>query len=309
MSNTQLTNAQTYNVENMIFSEAVPGSIPNSVPKIEFKRINISTKNPDGTVGELILSTERLFSFGVSPDKDDQTQVIKGYKLPLCMWSRDGATPAEKKWTDTFTAIVERCKDHLIDEREEIDKFDLVRSDLRKLGNALYRKHEKYTDPKTGKTSMRPVPGTGPTLYAKLLFSKKKNSISTAFFNSVTGHEVDPAEFVGKYMYAKCAVKIESIFIGQRISLQVKIYEAEIEEMQMGRKRLLNPHPTISNRILTAPTSSTSTQLMEAAENEAAAQDDPQDSLDEESEEEDPPPKPKKVAKRKKTVRKVFKKK
>lgn len=310
MSNTQLTNAQTYNVENMLFSEPVPGSIPNSVPKIEFKRINISTKNPDGTVGELILSTERLFSFGVSPDKDEQSQTIKGYKLPLCMWSRDGATPAEKKWTDTFTAIVERCKDHLIDEREEIDKFDLVRSDLRKLGNALYRKQERYTDPKTGKTSMRPVPGTGPTLYAKLLFSKKKNAISTAFFDSATGHEVDPADFVGKYLYAKCAVKIESIFVGQRISLQVKIYEAEVEEMQMGRKRLLNPHKTISNRILTAPTSSTSTQLMEAAENEPA-DDEPaaNDSLDEDSEEEEPPPKPKKVTKKKKTVRRVLKKK
>ena len=152
---------------------------------------------------------------------------------------------------------------------------------------------------------MRPVPGTGPTLYAKLLFSKKKNAISTAFFDSVTGHEVDPADFVGKYLYAKCAVKIESIFIGQRISLQVKIYEAEVEEMQMGRKRLL-PHKTISNRILTAPASATSTQLMEAAEEEEP---NGNDSLDEESEEDEPPPRPKKVVKKKKTVRRVVKKK
>ena len=305
MSNTQLTNANNYDVDRIVFSEPIPGSIPNSVPKIEFKRINISTQNPDGTVGDLIIGTERLFSFGVSPDKDEQSQTIKGYKLPLCMWSRDGPTPAEQKWTDTFTQIVERCKDHLIEEREEIDKFDLVRSDLRKLGNALYRKQEKYTDPKTGKTVMRPVPGNGPTLYAKLLFSKKKNAISTAFFDSNTGHEVEPADFVGKYLYAKCAVKIESIFIGQRISLQVKIYEAEVEEMQMGRKRLL-PHKTISNRILKAPQGSTSSQLMEDAQDEA---DEGDNSLAEESEEDEPTPPPKKVVKRKKMVRRVVKKK
>ncbi len=59
--NTQITSAIGYDVKNIIFSEPVSGSIPDSKPKIEFKRINISTKNADGTTGELILPTGRLF--------------------------------------------------------------------------------------------------------------------------------------------------------------------------------------------------------------------------------------------------------
>jgi len=55
--NTQLTDVATYDVKNIVFSDPVSGEIPDSKPKIEFKRINISTLNPDGTEGELILPT------------------------------------------------------------------------------------------------------------------------------------------------------------------------------------------------------------------------------------------------------------
>ena len=53
--NTQLTTASGYKTKNMIFSEAQSGTIPGSLPQINYKRINISTRNPDGTVGELLI--------------------------------------------------------------------------------------------------------------------------------------------------------------------------------------------------------------------------------------------------------------
>ena len=43
MSN-QLSEAKSYNIENMIFSEPINGSIPNST--IQFKRIMVKTKYP-----------------------------------------------------------------------------------------------------------------------------------------------------------------------------------------------------------------------------------------------------------------------
>ena len=64
--NTQLTTASGYDTKNMIFSEAQAGTIPNSVPQINYKRISIQTRNPDGTTGDLIIPTSQLFSFGVS---------------------------------------------------------------------------------------------------------------------------------------------------------------------------------------------------------------------------------------------------
>ena len=116
--NTRLTPAENYDVDNMVFSEAVSGSIPDSKVKIEFKRINITTKNEDGTEGELVIPTERLFSYGVSENTSQETGKVNGYTFPLCLWTRSdagGPTKGEKIWTDTFNNIVDRCIKHLLD--------------------------------------------------------------------------------------------------------------------------------------------------------------------------------------------------
>lgn len=241
--NTQLTSASGYDINNIIFSDVQHESIPKSVPQINYKRIMIRTKNSDGTIGDLILPTEKLFSFGISENTNQETGKVNGYVMPLCLHTRDGATKEEKEWSETFTAIVEKCKDHLIANKEEIEHFDLERNDLKKL-NPLYYKREK------GKI----VPGTGPTLYAKLIVSKKQdNKILTMYFD-FNGDSVDPLTLLGKYCYAKCAVKIESIFIGNRISLQVKLYECEVKLMETGMKQLLR-RPKAQQRVLTSNTS------------------------------------------------------
>lgn len=237
--NTQLTTASGYNTNNMIFSIPQTGSIPNSIPPISFQRIMISTKNPDGTIGELIIPTERLFSFGVGENKNQETGKVNGYTLPICLHNRDGATKSERDWTDTFNNIVERVKEYLVKNREELGQFDLEMGDLKKF-NPLYFKKEKG----------KPVEGSGPTLYAKLMVSKKHNKIVSMFFNK-SGDPVDPMTLMGKYCYAKGAIKIESIFIGNKISLQVKLYEAEVELMQTNMKRLLT-RPTSQPRVLTS---------------------------------------------------------
>ena len=54
---------------------------------------------------------------------------------------------------------------------------------------------------------------------------------------------------MGKYCYTKAAVKIESIFIGSKISLQVKLYEAVIEPTAAGMRRLLS-RPAACPRVL-----------------------------------------------------------
>ena len=261
-NNTMLTKVENYDTDRMVFSEPVSGSIPDSIPKIEFKRINIGTTNPDGTVGDLVIGTERLFSFGVSENKSMETGRISGYVMPLCLWSRDGATEMEKAFTETFTAIVEKCKDHLIENREEIDQFEMVRSDLRKF-NPLYYKKEKVVDSRTKKTVLKVVEGTGPTLYAKLIFSKKNDKFVTTFFDSVTGMDVDPLTLLGKYCYARAAVKVESIFIGNKISLQVKIYECEVQEMQSGRPRLFDRPKPVSNVVSLADDNDNANTLLD----------------------------------------------
>jgi len=254
--NTQLTPAAGYDPkEQMIFSEPIAGSVPDSKPKIEFKRINISTRNEDGTQGELIFPTERLFSFGVSENVSQETGKVTGYTFPLCLWNRDGATREEKAWTDTFNAVVDRCIDYIIDNKEEIEMFELNRADLTKSKgglNPLYWKKEKYKDEKTGKTVLRVVPGQGPALYSKLIFSKKNDKFLTQFFD-INDEPLNALDLMGKYCYTNAAVKIESIFISGtvKISLQIKLYEAVVEPSSSGMKRLL-ARPKAKSKVLAA---------------------------------------------------------
>lgn len=251
--NTQLTPAEGYNPkQRMIFSDPIVGSIPDSKTKIEFKRINISSRNEDGTVGELIIPTERLYSFGVSENTSQETGNVTGFTFPLCLWNRDGCTPAEKTWVDNFNDIVDNCIEYLINNKEELDLFELTRGDLTKTKgglNPLYFKKEKYTDDK-GKTVLRNVPGRGPTLYAKLIYSKKQDKFLTQFFDK-NDQTIEARDLMGKHCYANGAVKIESIFVGSKISLQVKLYEAVVEPSKMGMKRLLE-RPKARSMVLAA---------------------------------------------------------
>ncbi len=239
-NNTQLSSTKDYNVSRMIFSDPIAGSIPDS--NIEYKRINITTKNKDGTEGELILPTEHVFSFGVSENTSQETGKVNGWTFPLCLWSRDGPTKEEKMWSDTFNKIVDHCITHLVENREEIERYELTRADMTKTKgglNPLYYKREKFTND-AGKTSWRIVPGTGPTLYTKLIYSKKNDNFLSLFFTE-NDDSINPLDLMGKYCYADAAVKIESIFIGSKISLQCKLYEAVIKLAKTGGKRLLRP--------------------------------------------------------------------
>ena len=235
MSNTQLTSASGYNTKNMIFSDPQEGSIPNSIPPINYKRIIIQTKNTDGSIGDLIIPTASgrpLFSFGVSENTNPETGKTNGYVVPICLWNRDSPSQEEKDWSDTFDAIIQRCKQHLLSNKDNIGKYELEASDLKKL-NPLYWKKDKGVV----------VPGTGPTLYAKLIVSKKQDKIVT-MFSDFDGNPVDPLSLIGKYCFANAAIKIESIFIGNKISMQIKLYECEVKLADSGMKSLMKKPST-----------------------------------------------------------------
>jgi hypothetical protein len=244
--NTQLTNITTYNAkESMIFSEPIEGCVPESKPKIEFKRISITTKNEDGSTGELVFPTERLFSFGVSENVSQETGKITGYTFPVCLYSRDAPTKAEKDWVVGFNKVVDQCIDHLLQNKEEIDAYDLTRAELTKTKgglNPLYIKRERIKNETTGKMELKTVEGQGPALYTKLIYSKKNDKFVTQFYDT-DDNTINALDLMGKYCYTKAAVKIESIFISGtgKISLQVKLYEAVVEPSKSGTRRLLRP--------------------------------------------------------------------
>lgn len=239
MSVSKLTPASGFNVNRMVFASPQLCTVPNTTPQLSYYRVDICTKYPDGTVGPLLLPTERLFSFGVSENTDPTTKKLNGYTLPLCLWNKTEVTEPEKVFSDKFSEICDHVKSHLLEIRDEVGKYDLDEAELKKF-NPLYWKRDK------GKI----IPGIGPTLYPKLIVSKKNgdNKILTMFYDQ-NGSDINPMDLVGKYCHVEAVVKIESIYVGAKCSLQVKLQEAQVELLETGIPRLLQKRPTIKDRI------------------------------------------------------------
>lgn len=237
MSEIQLTSASGYNTNNMIFSPAQSGAVKDTT--IKFRRIPISTKYPNGTVGDLIFSTERLFSFGVCENINPDTKKVNGYVFPLVLYDKDGETKGQRDFVDTVNKVIEKSKEFLLSNKKELKLHDLEPADLKKLNPIYYKKVDGEI-----------VDGALPTFYIKLIVSKKdgQEKIVSNFYNMKTGDSINPLELLKQYCYTTAAIKIESIFLGKNISIQVKLYEADIELLNTGKKRLL-PRPMADTKV------------------------------------------------------------
>lgn len=238
--NTQLTNiTKKFDTKALRFGKPRDGSIPNST--VVFKRIPIGVLNSDSSLGELVIpTTDNLYSFGLSPNTNMQTGKTDGYTLSLCLWNKDAPTDEQKKWVENFTTIIDSIKDYLIEHRDDFGKYELESADLKNF-NPLYYKKEK------GKR----VEGSGPVLYPKVLQNKKNEIITTPFCNE-RGEDIDPMTLLNKACKATAAIKIESVFIGAKISLQVKVYEAQVKMFDNTVKRLLRKPESSSDVVMEA---------------------------------------------------------
>lgn len=311
---TQLTDFKNYDVNRLIFSNPEIGNIPGSVSKLTFKRIRLATKNQDGTIGDLVLATPPdLMCYGLQEQTDPATGVINGYQFPLVLWNRNSPTDEEKAFTTTIHNICDACKDHLVKNKDTIEKYDLEITDLKKF-NPLYYKMEK------GKI----VEGKGPMLYIKTLTSKKDGHIKvhTIFTDGDTNEIINPMDLMGKRCYVRGAIKIESIFIGTKISLQLKLFEAQVKVIDRAFKSLLNPNVIINREekkpeappALEENTETTTTTFItpepKTGFTETGSLMDDEESSDEEEEEEvakptPPPSKPEPKAETKTTTKKT----
>jgi hypothetical protein len=228
----QITTASSYNANNIIFQEPVLCNIPGST--IPYQRVNIKMKYPDGKIGDLIIPTETLFSFGVSEVTTPGTATVTGYTLSLALYNRDGVSEAEKKWVQTFRQIEEQCKKYVIENRVKLGKKGLEMAELKKFSSSSF--YWKVDD----NDNLAP---SGPTLNPKLIISKKdgKDVIKSDFYDLESGESINAMMLIKKYCYARAAIKIESIYIGSKIALQVKLWEVGVSLLDKGVQRLLVP--------------------------------------------------------------------
>ena len=184
----------------------------------------------NGKFTPLVVETPFLFSFGISERKDQETNKISGYSIPVCLWKKD-ADPNKKEtnFLNIIKKVQDLCRDHLSREYGE--------NQAACLSDVLYYKQIEYFD-KKGKTKKKRDETSAPVLYVKLIYSSDTKKFSTIF--RVKGkQEVKPLDYKDKYFNTRMAIIFDSIYLGKTsISIQVKVHEVHILRFE-ERKSIL----------------------------------------------------------------------
>jgi len=254
---TQITNPLTYNVKKMKFEEVIESDIPNAKVPGKIYRIPIYTENEDKTNGDLVLEFGELMCFGLSVNINPNTGEPNGHSMALSLLSKDNPTDEEKMRVSKLEQIVERAKEYLIEHRKEVKQNELEMRDLKKFTPLYYKKDADGNR----------IDGP-PTLYPKLLEQKARivkkvnedgveeeneqpGKILTVFYDvDENGEpkldekgepvELNPARLIDTFCKVKPLIKVESMFVGTSIKLQVKIHEADVKLLQRSTRRLLH---------------------------------------------------------------------
>ena len=181
--------------ENIVFHEPKDFQLRNS--NIKYKRIKIETKLPNDKISPLVLETPFLFSFRVSERKNQETNQLNGYSIPVCLWKKD-ANPnqEEKDFYKALNNIHDICRDHLAEHYgdDEASRF----------GKILYEKQIEYQNSK-GKIKKKKDESSSPVLYVKLIYSDKTKKIMS-IFRTKGNQNVNPFDYLNQYFNTKMAI-------------------------------------------------------------------------------------------------------
>ena len=218
----QFSSYDSITTENIIFNEAKEYKVKDS--NIKYKRIPIEVKYPNGKKGALVIETPLLFSFGVNEKKNQETNKLVGYSMPVCLWAKDSEPNTKQNaFFDVINNVTTLSQQHLENEYGA----DLAST----LSSPFYFKQEEYTD-KKGKKKTRIDPSSAPVLYAKLIYSEKSKKILSVF-KGKGGKDLNPFKYINHYCNVKLALIIEGIFISKTVtSLQIKVHECYVKPLK-----------------------------------------------------------------------------
>ena len=175
---------ENFSAEDLVFGEPKEGELRDGT---SFKKIPISVRRSDGSVGPLIIVSETCFSFGI--ERDDKYGI---YTIPLVLYDKGGPTHKQKLFVKTIRDILSAC--------EQRPK------------SCLYGREES------------------PIMYLKLGYDKERREFETIFRerkdmdDKESTNKIKPEKYVGKYCLAKVAVRVDSVFVANTTTLQIKAH-------------------------------------------------------------------------------------
>ena len=199
-------------------------STKSRIPNLNINELKLKPSFQMGKKGALVIETPFLVSFGVTERLNQETNQVRGFLIPVCLWGKEEKpNESEKSFSEAINKVTEICQ-HYLEKEFGPDMASY-------LTNSLYWKQVVYTD-KKGETKKKKDESAAPVLYAKPIYSDKSKKI-LSLFRTKGNDKVNPFDYLNQYCKVKMALIIESIYLSKNIvSLQIKVHEAYIKPLK-----------------------------------------------------------------------------
>jgi hypothetical protein len=159
----------------------------------------------------LVFSSEEVFSFGVARNTLDTNSI--SYQISLCLYDRENPKDSEIKWAAKYEELATVCREYL-----KNSEFKKLKGQIDAMKGLSWKGNEIGD-------------ADGPKLYPKIMFNQKKEEFITVFETDEDMEDVeDPLTILDKRCKIKVALRFESIFIGSKVALQVRVNDALISK-------------------------------------------------------------------------------
>ena len=184
MSTKKCLSPEKFDIDDLVFGDKIEGEMKDGT---SFKKIPISLKRPDGSVGPLIMVSDTIFSFGVQRDTKYDT-----YTVSLALCDKDKPTRKQRQFVEAIRDIISACdpKPKSCFYGNEVNPIMYLKLDF---------------DKRCGEFTTK--------FYERKTMEDKKST-----------KEIMPEKYIGKYCQVKVAVKIDSVFVVKGATLQVKVH-------------------------------------------------------------------------------------
>ena len=99
---------------------------PKGAIKADFMRINVMYAYPNGGKGKFLVKLPEVFTYGLEVNENYTTKREDGWVMTFCLFDRGGATPQQMECFETLKRVVDHCRKHLLEVREDAGQPDLV---------------------------------------------------------------------------------------------------------------------------------------------------------------------------------------
>jgi hypothetical protein len=158
----------------------------------------------------LVFSSEEVFSFGMSRNTLDTNSI--SYQISLCLYDRENPKDEEIKWSAKYEEMAAVCRHYL-----KTSEFKKLKGLIDTMKGLSWKSNEIGD-------------ADGPKLYPKVMFNQKKEEFITVFMDETDEIIEDPKTILDKRGRIKVALRFESIFVGSKVALQVRVNDVLISK-------------------------------------------------------------------------------